>query len=106
MLQLHTLEELQNYIRQDGVSLLEIASIHCAPCVSIQRKIAEWSKEHPDISTACLEIESVPEAARELQILTAPAVLVYIDGKVCIKQVGYFSLDEVFCQIERYLSMM
>ena len=93
-------------LEQDGIAILEVASRTCAPCIRIRQKIDEWLKNYAAVSAAYLEIESVPEAGGELQIFTAPAVLVYIDGKLCIKQAGYFSLDEVFRQIERYLSLM
>lgn len=93
-------------IALNGIVILEVASRTCAPCIRIRQKIDEWLKNYAAVSAAYLEIESVPEAGGELQIFTAPAVLVYIDGKLCIKQAGYFSLDEVFRQIERYLSLM
>lgn len=106
MKRLESIEQLHRFIGQEGIVILEVASITCAPCVSIRRKIEEWQKEYPSIPAAYIEMESVPEAGGELQIFTAPAVLVYIDGKLSIKQAGYFSLDEVFHQIERYISMM
>ena len=106
MLQLHSLEELQTYIRQDGLAVLEIASITCAPCTSIKRKIEEWAVHHPEVHTAYLEIEEVPETSGELQIFTAPAVVVFADGRRCIEKAGYFSLDDVFAQIERYIELM
>lgn len=106
MIQIHSIEELQNFIQQDGLSILEIASIHCAPCTSIKRKIEEWAADYQDIRTAYLEIEEVPEAAGELQIFTAPAVLVFADGKRCIQQAGYFSLEEILHQVKRYAELI
>ncbi|MBQ3510154.1 MAG: thioredoxin family protein [Peptococcaceae bacterium] len=106
MLKLHTIEEVRNYIAQDGLSILEIASSSCTPCVSIRRKIEEWAIDYPAIGTAYLEIEEIPEAAGELQIFTAPAVLVFANGKRCIEQAGYFSMDEIFRQMERYIELM
>ena len=106
MLKLHTIEEVQNYITQDGLSILEIASSSCAPCVSIKRKIEEWAAGYPAIHTAYAEIEEIPEITGQLQIFTAPAVLVFADGKRCMEQAGYFSMDEVFRQIERYIELM
>lgn len=106
MEEIKSIEQLHKFIEKDGLVVLEVASRTCAPCTSIRRKIETWSESHPDIAIAYLEIESVPQAAGELQVFTAPAVLVYMEGKLCIKQAGYFSFDEVFYQIERYISMM
>ncbi len=106
MNEIKSIEQLHNFIKQDGLVIVEVASKTCAPCISIQRKIEAWAEQYPDIATAYLEIESVPQAAGELQVFTAPAVLVYMDGKLCVNEAGYFSLDEVFQQIERYMSMM
>ncbi len=106
MQQLHTIEELKTYIKQDGLSILEIASSSCAPCSSIKRKIEDWAAGYPHIRTAFAEIEEIPEITGQLQIFTAPAVLVFADGKRCIEQAGYFSMDEVFRQIERYIELM
>ena len=106
VIQIDSIEELHRFQKQDGIAILEVASRTCAPCIRIRQKIDEWLKNYAAVSAAYIEIESVPEAGGALQIFTAPAVLVYIDGKLCIKQAGYFSLDEVFRQIERYLSLM
>ena len=106
MLKLHTIEEVQNYITQDGLSILEIASSSCAPCSSIKRKIEDWAAGYPHIRTAFAEIEEIPEITGQLQIFTAPALLVFADGKRCMEQAGCFSLDEVFRQMERYIELM
>lgn len=106
MEEIKTIEQLHSVIAGEGLVVLEIASKTCAPCINIQRKIKAWAEQYPDIVTAYLEIELVPQAAGALQIFTAPAVLVYFDGKLCVSKAGYFSLDEVFWQIERYMSMM
>lgn len=92
--------EFSDIFENDKV-LLEFSSESCLPCNAILKKITEWKKGHPDIVFRCISIDDYPKAASDLGIYSVPAILYYVKSKKMIEKAGYFSLEEVFEQIER-----
>ena len=88
-------------ILENDKVLLEFSSKSCLPCKALARKITEWKKEHPDIVFRCISIDDHPEIASNFGIYSVPAVVYYVKSKKMIEKAGYFSLEEVFVQIER-----
>ncbi len=39
-------------------------------------------------------------------VFTVPTIFVYVDGKLTIQQSGYFSLNQVLDQIEKYEQLL
>ncbi len=81
--------------------LLEFSSQSCLPCSAIFEKITEWQKHHPDIVFRCISIDEHPDIASDYGIYSVPAVVYCVQSKKMIEKAGYFSLEEVFAQIER-----
>ncbi|MGN0240185.1 MAG: hypothetical protein ACI4CS_00710 [Candidatus Weimeria sp.] len=65
-----------------------------------------WGAGHPEVSIRYIPIEEYPEAAAQRNILSAPTVCLYLNGKPALQQAGYFSLEEFLDKTERYLSLM
>ena len=45
------------------------------------------------------------EISSQMGIFSAPTVLVYMDGQLVARESGYFSLDALLGDIERYLEL-
>ncbi|MCI5724082.1 MAG: thioredoxin family protein [Erysipelotrichaceae bacterium] len=82
---------------------MEVGSTSCMPCLSIKKRITRYIAQVSNIHAYYVPIEKYPEVAQELDIYSAPSVLLYVDGKLISKQSGYFSLDQIFYQVERTL---
>ena len=76
----------------------------CAPCKAIKEKITIWSETHPQVFTGYISIDNDISLAAQENILGAPAILVFVEGKEAIRKIGYFSLEEVFTALDRYIS--
>lgn len=59
----------------------------------------EWN-----ISAGYISIDNNISLAAQENILGAPAILVFVEGKEAIRKIGYFSLEEVFTALDRYIS--
>ena len=44
--------------------------------------------------------------AAELGVFTVPTVFFYVDGKLTIRESGYFSMEQIFNRIERYRELV
>ena len=96
MTELTDVASVEAFIQKSGMVLLEVGSATCAPCAGIRSKIDRWAQQHGQVSVVYVELERVPAVASLLQVLSAPAILVYVDGALCIREAG----------MERYLQLM
>ena len=101
---IETLTEYQTLKEQEKFSLFLFGSQACAPCKAIKEKITGWSETHPQVFTGYISIDNDISLAAQENILGAPAILVFVEGKEAIRKIGYFSLEEVFTALDRYIS--
>ena len=101
---IETLTEYQTLKEKEKCSLFLFGSESCAPCKAIKEKITIWSETHPQVFTGYISIDNDISLAAQENILGAPAILVFVEGKEAIRKIGYFSLEEVFIALDRYIS--
>ena len=101
---IETLTEYQTLKEQEKLSLFLFGSQACAPCKAHKEKIIVWSGTHPQVFTGYISIDNNISLAAQENILGAPAILVFVEGKEAIRKIGYFSLEEVFTALDRYIS--
>ena len=101
---IETLTEYQTLKEQETFSLFLFGSQACAPCKALKEKINVWSSTHSQVFTGYVSIENNISLAAQENILGVPAVLSFVEGKKAIRKIGYFSLEEVFAALDRYIS--
>ena len=101
---IETLTEYQTLKEQEKFSLFLFGSQACAPCKALKEKIIVWSGTHPQVVTGYISIDNNISLAAQENILGVPAILVFVEGKEAIRKIGYFSLEEVFTVLDRYIS--
>ena len=101
---IETLSEYERIKEQSKFSLFLFGSKSCAPCKAIKDKIIVWSGTHPQVCTGYISIDNDISLAAQENILGAPAILVFVEGKEAIRKIGYFSIEEVFTALDRYIS--
>ena len=101
---IETLTEYQTLKEQEKFSLFLFGSQACAPCKALKEKITVWSGTHPQVFTGYISIDNDISLAAQENILGVPAILVFVEGKEVIRKIGYFSIEEVFTALDRYIS--
>ena len=107
MLEMRIIETLSEYKmikEQAKFSLFLFGSESCAPCKALKEKIVLWSSSHAQVLTNYVSIDNNISLAAQENIFGAPAILVFVEGKEAIRKIGYFSLEEVFTALDRYIS--
>lgn len=84
---LQTIAELQTLVRHKPIVVVEIGSIRCCACSAIAQKLSARYKDDPLVA---------------LGIYSAPAVLVYVQGKLTIREAGVMSVEDIARRIARY----
>lgn len=95
-------EALQAAIQHNRIVIVQFGSESCAPCKALQNRIKAWNQSHPDVCHVYVSVAELPELCAQMGIFTVPAIFVYVDGKLTLQQSGYFSLDQMLDQIEKY----
>ena len=85
--------------------ILQFGDESCAPCHAIRYKLDAWLVNHPDVAARYIDIRAHLALCSQMGIMSAPTVIVYMDGKVVARKAGYFSLDDMLCRVERYIEM-
>ena len=68
----------------------------CAVCRALEPRVAERLQQRfPRLQRVELDCARLPAAAAQRQILTIPALLVYLDGHEVLRLVRSFSLDRI-----------
>lgn len=106
---MHTLkknEDIDKLIAENKAVILQFGTSTCTPCVAIKAKLDKWGTEHSSIIMRYISVEEYPEVAAQRDVLSAPTVRLYVEGKLLLEKSGYFSLEEFLNQTERYLSIL
>lgn len=106
MEQLASAEQYQTMIQEHTVLLVQFGAHTCAPCTAIRRKIDSWCALHPQCRSIYVPVEQFRELAAGESVFSVPTILVYIEGRVTIRESGYFSLDDIFNRMERYIALL
>ena len=101
---IQTSQEYITFKEQEKFSLFLFGSEKCIPCKALKEKIRAWNESHPQVFCGYVPLEENISLAAQENILGAPAVLAFVGGKETIRKAGYFSLEEVFTSMDRYIS--
>lgn len=97
---------LQEKIEQDGILIVQFGSASCQPCAALWQRISLWQEAHGDVEALYVSIERYPQLAAQNGIFTVPAVLVYVKGRLTLRESGCFSLELLLRQAERYRAFL
>lgn len=99
-------ETLQKLAETHRILVAQFGSASCTPCTAIKQKIEEWLHRHPDIGGVYLSIDKFPQEAAQAGVFSVPTILAYVEGKPTVRESGYFSLESIFRQLERYCTLL
>lgn len=97
---------LGDIISENSMVLFQFGSSLCLPCISIKEKIEKKARQWKDIRCVYIPFDHFKKIAAEEGVFTVPTIFFYIDGKLTIRESGYFSLENVFEKIERYRELL
>ncbi|HSH24930.1 MAG TPA: thioredoxin family protein [Massilibacterium sp.] len=104
-MELHTYEEVQEFIDKKGFKMLYISRDACSVCHALLPKVEAMLKEFPKVEMGTLLIEKAEQLAGELSIFTVPAILIYIDDKEMFRYARFVSMDELRQKISKYYEL-
>ena len=106
MKQLDRLTQIQKVIKEHDAVLLYVSAPNCNVCDALKPKVAElFHKKFPKIIQISANIADTPELGAQFQIFSAPAILLFFDGKEFAREGRNVSLELLQSRVEKIYNL-
>lgn len=80
---------------KDSVVIVDFWAEWCVPCKLLAPELEKLSERHPEIVVCKVNVDEYPELARELRLMSIPALVVYTNGTPSRQYFGYKTVEEL-----------
>ena len=77
-----------------GTVLVDFYATWCGPCQMLSPLIEELDKKH-NIKVLKIDVDEVGDLAREFRVMSIPTLVVFKDGKMTKREMGYMPLSRL-----------
>lgn len=106
MIELNTLDKMDEFIKGNTIAMIYFASEGCDVCGALLPKIEEMIIKFPNLKISKVMIDKFTQAAGQYSIFTLPAILVYIEGKEVVREARFISVEMLEKTIDRYYNIL
>ena len=79
----------------EGKVLVDFFAVWCGPCKMIAPVLEEIADERDDIIIVKVDVDETPDLARRYGIMSIPTLLLFKDGQLVSKTMGYQDQDSL-----------
>ena len=83
-----------NEVIKEGVVVLDFYADWCGPCKMLGVELETFTKENTDVKIYKINVDNNPEIARNYGVMTIPTLVLYKNGEIVNKHIGYFTCDD------------
>ncbi|UOQ43889.1 thioredoxin family protein [Halobacillus salinarum] len=94
-------QEAQTRIQTERLILVFVSQPGCSVCQGLLPQVETVLEEFPLIPSMYIDATELPEAAGQLSVFTAPAVLVFADGKEWFRKARFVPIEELKAQLTK-----
>ena len=80
---------------KEGTVLVDFFASWCGPCRMIAPILEEISEERVDVKIVKVDVDELPELARRYGIMSIPTLLLFKNGNLVSKTMGYQDKDSL-----------
>lgn len=80
-------------IESNKIVVVDFFANWCGPCKMLSPVIEDLSNEMIDVTFLKINVDNFNEIASEFQIMSIPAIIIFKDGKIVGKSVGFQPKD-------------
>lgn len=103
---LTSLEAVERTLAAPGLRVLFVSQPACAICQVLLPKVRAVVEAVPTASLAYVDAGDVPEVAGRFNILTAPVLLVFAEGRELLREGRFVRLEDFEAALRRFAELM
>lgn len=88
-------EQFTDLINEDKTTLVDFYADWCGPCKMIAPIIEELASEESAVNIAKLNVDDLNEVAQEYRVSSIPTILIFKNGEVKERIVGFRPKEEL-----------
>ena len=100
---LQTIEETRSFTEDNHLAFLYVAQEGCSVCHALLPKLRLLLEPYPEIALAVADAQEVPQVASDYQIFSAPALLLFVEGRVYIREGRFVQFQKLAATLERLI---
>ena len=97
-----TEEEFKNILKEKGMVLIDCFATWCGPCRMMAPIVDAFAKENESYQCYKLDIDEAEEVAMDYGINSIPTLLLFKDGELVGRSVGFISKEELETFVKKY----
>lgn len=101
-----SLESIKQSIDSNNMVLIYFGNKTCGVCTDLKPKVEEMLKEFQKIKSIYVDVDKSNNIAVSYNFFTVPAILVFVEGKITIREAGYISVRDLSNKITRYYKLL
>ena len=90
-----TIQNFDQTITSNNTVLVDFFATWCGPCKMLAPVLEQFAESETNVKVVKVDVDEEPDLAMRFGISSIPTLLVFKDGKLADKQIGYRSLDQL-----------
>ncbi|WP_066719650.1 thioredoxin [Clostridium sp. Marseille-P299] len=89
----------EEVLNKKGIVLVDVFATWCGPCKMLSPIVENIAEEVNDIEVAKIDVDENNEVAQKYQVMSIPTLLLFKDGELMDKSVGFQSKEQILDMI-------
>lgn len=88
-------------LEEKGIVLVDVYATWCGPCKMLSPIVDAISEEEKDLKVAKIDIDTNTEIAEDYSVMSIPTLLLFKDGVLKEKSVGYQTKEQILSMLHK-----